>query len=200
MKARRFDQKWPYSHGGLDLGYYLFQLLKDFPNLEHTAGISIIAIGSPSEPGDALGPLVGDILCRRFDKGIILGTSLNPVDATNLKQYVLDRQPAELRPLIIAVDAAQGHWSSLGRIIARPGSIWPALSRGALLPPVGDISITGTVMVRGSKFSAHLAQSLFGSPRLWALRLAPIIAEAIAWAVERFAEQRRAAGASPRTD
>jgi putative sporulation protein YyaC len=100
--------------------------------------IDIFCLGTPSVPGDAIGPLVGSMLCtHEFDKDIVvIGTTADPVTYSSYRHRV-----NELREdsLVIVVDATLGRRVGTFDITFEPTCPGAALSTG--IEPVGDVSI-----------------------------------------------------------
>lgn len=137
-----------------------------------------ICLGSPHNPGDALGPLVGSILAKRLPGRAVFGTLDDPLDDTNLEPRMAIILRDYPRSRIIAVDAATGPWSSLGQVTVRRGALWPGLGLGKFILPLGDFSITGVVRARDSLWG-KVVQAVRGRPEYWALKLSRVIAEGI---------------------
>lgn len=122
--------------------------------------IVFACVGTDRSTGDALGPLVGERLlnlgCARED---VFGTLAEPLHAMNLELRM--GRLAELGPAlrVIAVDAALGRVEDVGDIVVRAGGIRPGLGLGKDLAPVGDVSVTATVNVAGTRMDAQVLQS-----------------------------------------
>ncbi|MBU5268191.1 spore protease YyaC [Virgibacillus proomii] len=110
----------------------------------------VLSIGTDRSTGDSLGPLVGSFIAEKKLKHIsIYGTLDNPVHATNLTEYINSIEATYHHPFIIAIDACLGKATSVGQIIAGKGAIKPGAALNKLLPPIGDIHITGVVNISG---------------------------------------------------
>lgn len=109
--------------------------------------ITFVCIGTDRSTGDALGPLAGSYLC---DHGFtrVIGTLLNPCDATNLERYIAEIPPNQI---VIAIDACLGASNDVGKFICKATALFPARSVNGQLPPVGNFSIAGIVNKNGPK-------------------------------------------------
>lgn len=108
----------------------------------------IVCIGTDRATGDALGPLVGSWLQETSLAPLVVGTLDDPVHATNLESVLADL--TRNGGLVLAVDACLGRQENVGTITLWAGPVYPGVGVGKnALPPVGDLSITGTVNVGG---------------------------------------------------
>ena len=138
----------------------------------------VLSIGTDRSTGDSLGPLVGSFIAEKKLKHIsIYGTLDNPVHATNLTEYINSIEATYHHPFIIAIDACLGKATSVGQIIAGKGAIKPGAALNKLLPPIGDIHITGVVNISG-----FMEYSVLQNTRL---NLVMAMARSIAEAFER---------------
>lgn len=170
-----FRDRWPWPGGTAALGAALRSALRGIGPDE----VTVVCLGSPRQPGDALGPLVGSILARRRPSWRVHGTLEHPLDAGRLEPEInrlMGEHPARL---ILAVDAATGPIRALGQVTVRRGPIWPALGLGRLMLPLGDLSVTGVVKPRQSSPLGRLLPLLTGRPERRAEALASVIAEGI---------------------
>lgn len=110
-------------------------------NTEHRPVI-FMCIGSPSVPGDCLGPLTGSVLSKRLPS-IVYGTFDTPVHALNLSCVCQVIKKQHQKPFIIAIDAALGTHTQAGYIFLKKGPLFPGKGVGKHLPPVGHIQISG---------------------------------------------------------
>jgi putative sporulation protein YyaC len=111
----------------------------------------IVCIGSTTISGDSLGPMVGDLLRKRYNlRAFIYGGFRNPVNASNYLAYIKfikDKHPSSI---IVAVDACVGDPSDIGKI---KYTLFGIHAGGALkrqLPKIGDIGVLGIVASRQS--------------------------------------------------
>ncbi len=106
----------------------------------------VICIGTDRVTGDALGPMVGEILTRELNAPFcVYGTLGYPITALNLTKtlkFIRDRHPLNT---LIAVDSSLGECENIGKISVRRGGIKPGLGSGKTLPVTGDVSVTATV-------------------------------------------------------
>lgn len=122
--------------------------LEKLPALKHE--ILLLCIGTDRSTGDALGPLVGQRLCRsKLERTVVLGTLDYPVHASNLLDTldIIDRRYPGMP--VIAIDACLGHSENVGTISVGLGALRPGAGVNKNLPAVGDMFITGTVNVGG---------------------------------------------------
>lgn len=111
----------------------------------------VVCIGTDRSTGDSLGPLVGSKLSRMRLPALsrVLGTLEKPVHATNLTQTLGGLAQDGDSPLVLAVDACLGKLDSVGYITLSPGALQPGAGVNKVLPPVGDLHISGVVNVGG---------------------------------------------------
>ena len=120
--------------------------------------ILFLCIGSDRVPGDCLGPLVGYKLehlgISMPDQFIVCGSLAHPVHAVNLRQK-LHRIKRQGNFLTIAVDASIGAKESLGMLCLSNSALYPGEGVAKLLPPVGEISITGVTSCEENPVPFH---------------------------------------------
>jgi len=110
----------------------------------------ILCIGTDRSTGDSLGPLVGSKLKSFYPENLhIYGTLEEPVHAVNLVDKLQMITKNHDNPLIIAIDACLGQFSSVGFINVADGPIKPGAGVKKELPAVGTFHITGIVNVGG---------------------------------------------------
>lgn len=110
----------------------------------------ILCIGTDRSTGDSLGPFTGTLLQSKKLRNIsVYGTLHDPVHALNLEEHITIIKEKYKDPFIIAIDACLGKISSVGDIIAGPGSILPGAAVNKQLPAIGDMFITGVINVSG---------------------------------------------------
>lgn len=105
----------------------------------------ILCIGSDRVTGDALGPIVGQLLIERNVDAFVYGTLERPVTALNLKENVKHIQAVHSGKKVLAIDSSVGRLADVGKIRITLGSLAPGSADGKKLPRVGDVSITATV-------------------------------------------------------
>lgn len=118
---------------------------------EKNKNLVVVCIGTDRSTGDSLGPLVGSKLGRLRVPYLnrVLGTLEKPVHATNLEQTLEGLASDLASPLILAVDACLGRLDSVGFITLAAGALQPGAGVNKVLPPVGDLHISGIVNVGG---------------------------------------------------
>lgn len=105
----------------------------------------LLCIGSNNMVGDMLGPYSGSIIERCCDTLTVYGTSLFPVNATNLHQYVELLYTKHREDFILAIDACASH-HKVGTVIVSNRPIKPASACEfpCGIASVGNASIKGT--------------------------------------------------------
>ena len=112
----------------------------------------VLCIGTDMVIGDALGPIVGELLVRRYNvPTFVYGTLSLPVTALTLPAVIDFIRSRHVGQKVIAVDSSLGKPSDVGLIRASVGGIKPGLATGKDLPKAGDFSVTATVAALGSK-------------------------------------------------
>lgn len=112
--------------------------------------IVLLCIGTDRSTGDALGPIVGSKLERMYPNNCtIYGTLDSPVHAVNLQETVERIHAVHHEPLLIAIDACLGQFSSVGKISVANGPLRPGAGVKKTLPEVGHFHITGIVNIGG---------------------------------------------------
>jgi len=112
----------------------------------------VLCIGTDRVIGDALGPIVGELLVRRYDvPAFVYGTLSLPVTALTLPAVADFIRSRHIGQKVIAVDSSLGKPSDVGLIRATVGGIKPGLATGKNLPIAGDFSVTATVAALGAK-------------------------------------------------
>jgi len=105
----------------------------------------VLCIGSDRVTGDALGPIVGQMLVERGVNALVYGTLERPVTALNLKENIRSIRAAHNDKKVLAIDSSVGKTADVGKIRVAFGAIAPGSADGKKLPRVGDVSITATV-------------------------------------------------------
>lgn len=112
--------------------------------------IVVVCVGTDRSTGDSLGPLTGHRL-----KGLVpaqapvFGTLENPVHAGNLAERMTDISRRFPGHTVVAVDACLGSLENVGTICIGQGALRPGAGVNKVLPPVGDLYVTGVVNVGG---------------------------------------------------
>ena len=124
---------------------FLFNIKTLYPNKE---SLAFICIGTDRSTGDALGPLVGSMLCT-LGFNHVYGTLDKPCDADYVQQSIDDA--LNKNKIVIAIDACLGTEQAIGTFICANKPLVPGAAVGRTLPPVGHYSIAAVVNKRGLK-------------------------------------------------
>lgn len=140
------------------------------------ARLIVLCIGTDRSTGDALGPIIGTLLCDKQLPGLcVYGTLEQPVHATNLREVITPLSAKQGDALVLAVDACLGKSENIGVITVGTGSLRPGAGVNKELPAVGDAYITGVVNVGG-----FMEYFVLQNTRLYLVyRLAQTIADGI---------------------
>lgn len=93
----------------------------------------ILCIGSDRVLGDALGPITGELLKKKFDvPAFVYGSLSTPVNALNLGKAAAFIASRHRGAKIVAIDGSVG--SEIGKITVSEGSLRPGLASGKVLP------------------------------------------------------------------
>jgi len=110
-----------------------------------------VCIGTDRSTGDALGPLTGhrlrDLLLPA--RAPVFGTLEDPVHAGNLAERMAEISRRFPGYSVVAVDACLGSLENVGTICVGQGALRPGAGVNKVLPPVGDLRVTGVVNVGG---------------------------------------------------
>lgn len=152
-------------------------------------GLIVVCVGTDRSIGDALGPLVGSLLCEQGDWPFgILGTLDEPVHAGNLAETLARLERDFRSPLVVAVDACLGRSESVGYVTVGRGALRPGAGVNKNLPPVGQVYITGVVNVGG-----FMEYFVLQNTRLnLVMRMAKMVAAGVGPGVSRLAQLCRA--------
>ena len=157
---------------------FLQSIAVNWPSREQVA---FLCIGSDRSTGDALGPLVGDVLTARGWPHVA-GTLASPCDADNLMSKMKALPP---ECVVIAVDACLGKPASVGSFLVSEGPLRPAQAiSGTQLPNVGHYSIAGVVNLHSAKPYHTLQTTSLHAVMQMAGMLAQAISEAWPEAVQ----------------
>lgn len=88
----------------------------------------------------------------------IYGDLKNPIHAKNINYVLSEIYSTYNNPYIIAIDACLGDLLNVGTVSLDEKPIYPGAAFNKNLPPIGDLSITGTVNIR-SKFQLSTLQN-----------------------------------------
>ena len=142
--------------------------------LSDSATPVILCIGSDRVLGDALGPVTGELLKRKFDVPAFVYGSLDcPVTALNLRSATAFIKARHRDSKIIAIDGAVG--SEVGKISVCGSSLRPGLASGKVLPNVGDVSVIVTVATDAKLLPSVRLKTVYDL----ALRTAELVASAV---------------------
>ena len=117
----------------------------------HMALPVIVCIGSVGVVGDALGPLVGDLLRDKYQvPAYVYGGVKHPVNGINYPLYCAHLKKMHPKSLVIAVDACVGDVKDVGSVkyTARGLKAGEALNKN--LGSIGDIGVMGVVAPRSN--------------------------------------------------
>ncbi|HWQ76512.1 MAG TPA: spore protease YyaC [Syntrophomonas sp.] len=113
-----------------------------------------VCIGSDRHLLDCFGPLTGTMLQDSIPGLTVCGTLDHPLHARNLtKEMMLIKRQYPGRTFI-AVDAAVGEATEIGRLQLRLGPVLPGRAMAKNLPAVGDYSLTAIVGKRGENITS----------------------------------------------
>ncbi len=160
---------------------YFFKCLSDLVDFELSqndySDIIIACIGTDRATGDALGPIVGHYLSKSsIGHAKVFGTLENPMHAKNIEEIMNNIKSEYKKPFIIAIDACLGKTNHIGMINLGKGSLTPGSGVNKILPPVGDIYITGIV-----NFSGFMDMMVLQNTRLnLVMKMAEIISKGLA--------------------
>ena len=133
----------------------------------------VLCIGSASVTGDALGPLVGDLLRERYNvPAYVYGGLARPVNGVNYERYVAHVKRVHRTSPIIAVDACVGDERDVGMIKIVNGGITAGGALKKNFKKVGDIGILGVV----AKRSEDNLSELLATPYLFVEKMSERIA------------------------
>lgn len=131
-------------------GKVAHELLTHLP-LNLSIPILFICIGTDRSTGDSLGPLVGSQLVEKNlpDNFFVFGTLEDPIHAVNLEEKLEHIEGNFKNPFVIGIDACLGQSKSVGTVQIKNGSLKPGAGVNKILPPVGNIHMTGIVNISG---------------------------------------------------
>lgn len=137
-----------YHHTNIeDKGLLVEELFEKIKDKEE---IVIVCVGTDRSTGDALGPLVGEMLGKeKFNDSFIYGNLQFPVHAKNLEETKLKIEEKHPKAFVVAVDAALGRKTSIGHVYMVNKPLKPGAGVKKELPSIGDIHISGTVNIAG---------------------------------------------------
>jgi putative sporulation protein YyaC len=118
-----------------------------------------ICIGSDRHILDCYGPLVGTMLEERAAGLLVYGTLDQPLHAKNMVKEIAKIKANHPETIDVAIDASVGNEKDLGIIRIKRGFLIPGKATAKRLPPVGQVSITGTVGLRFDKRGSKSSNS-----------------------------------------
>lgn len=122
----------------------------------------VCCIGTDRSTGDSLGPLTGSLLEKyRLDKLHVYGTLHEPLHALNLSETLEMINEKHNQPFIIAVDAALGRFTSIGKFYCGSGPLQPGAALNKDLPEIGHAHISATV-----NLNSHMNYLILQNTRL----------------------------------
>ncbi len=119
---------------------------------QEDSDLIILCIGTDRSTGDSLGPLVGHKLSpiiKSFENVNLIGTLEHPIHAQNLEDNLDMINQNYKKPFIVAIDSSLGRQDRVGYLSIKNSPLKPGAGVNKVLPPVGDISITGIVNIGG---------------------------------------------------
>jgi len=135
-----------------------------------------ICIGSERHILDCFGPLIGTMLEEKAPGLLVYGTLDQPLHAKNLVREIAKLKEKHPETIEIAVDASVGNEEDLGIITIKQGPLIPGKALAKRLPPIGRISITGTV---GIRFDKRCSRSISNGSLTHVYHMSRHISEAI---------------------
>lgn len=137
----------------------------------------VVCIGSSSVTGDALGPMVGDLLREVHNlPAFVYGGFSRPVNGVTYSEYAEFISLRHAENFIIAVDACVGAPEEVGTVKYSGAGLRAGGALNKDLGKIGDIGIMGVVAARcGDNLSA-----LMSAPYSLVERLSEKIADKIA--------------------
>lgn len=121
-------------------------------DLSKIQDLIILCIGTDRSTGDSLGPLVGHKLLpiiKHYENIHLYGHLNEPVHAKNIQVTIEKLYKDFENPYIVAIDSSLGMPNKIGFLSIKNSPLNPGAGVNKILPPVGDISITGIVNMAG---------------------------------------------------
>ena len=146
----------------------------------------VICIGSDKVSGDMLGPLVGSSLREEYHLPCpVYGAVGESVNGVNLEEYLEMIYAKHKESRIIAVDAALGSASDVGRIRLKKGGIKAGGALDRAGEKIGDVGIVGVVAEERDPKEVYAALLVvpFAFVEQLASRIAELIHSALSLAV-----------------
>jgi len=169
-----------------------FALLLREINPSLSRPVVVVGIGTDRSTGDCLGPLVGTKLAELRIKNLpVYGTIDDPVHASNLAKKIELIKKNHFNPLIVAVDASLGKYSSIGNITLAHGALKPGAGVNKNLPEVGEIHFTGIINVGGHMEYFVLQNTRLSLVMKMAQKISTSIFHGYKYALAEVSESRR---------
>lgn len=147
----------------------------------------VICIGSSSVAGDALGPMVGDLLREVHNlPAFVYGGFSRPVNGVNYLEYVEFISCRHSGNFVIAVDACVGSPEDVGTVKYSGAGLRAGGALNKNLGKIGDIGILGVVAAR----SEDNLSALMSAPYSLVERLSEKIAAKIADFISDFGNNK----------
>lgn len=161
----------------------------------HSRGVVIVCIGTDRSTGDALGPLTGHRLRALVPSHApVFGTLEDPVHAGNLPEKMAEIGRRYAGHVVVAIDACLGSLENVGTICVGQGALRPGAGVNKVLPPVGDVHVTGVVNVGG-----FMEYFVLQNTRLHlVMKMSAVIADGLADLLARPVVRRAAVDAAAR--
>ncbi len=107
--------------------------------------IVVVCFGTNAISGDALGPLVGTLLTKKYDVStFVYGTDEAQINGKNMQEWLAFIRSVHQNALFVAVDASLGSKDKVGQIVLRDDGVCPSGVTGKS-ERFGDIGVLGIV-------------------------------------------------------
>ncbi len=117
----------------------------------------IVCVGTTSVCGDSLGPMVGDILIKKYNiDAFVYGKSSLPVNGVNYEKYLNHIKKHHTNNIIIAIDACLGAKKEVGSIKYTFDGLRAGAALNKSLARIGHVTILGIVAEKSSNNLAAL--------------------------------------------
>lgn len=127
-----------------DVAPFVSLMFKDIAD-KGDRDIVIVCFGTTAISGDALGPMVGSLLTRKYNiPAFVYGTEENNVNGKNMSKWLDFIKAAHKDALFVAVDASLGKQDKIGQIVIRADGVCPSGVTGKSAR-FGDVGILGIV-------------------------------------------------------
>lgn len=107
--------------------------------------VVIVCFGTNAISGDALGPMVGTLLTKKYSvPAFVYGTDEAQINGKNMGEWIAFIQAVHEGALFVAVDASLGSKDKVGQIVLREDGVCPSGVTGKT-ERFGDVGILGIV-------------------------------------------------------